>query len=164
MRCCKPAGKVLPTLLEIPPGLDVVAAFLASQPGTSEPDDGLPPESAPPDPAQEALDAYVRQRLAQDDATKLRTMVTDLDLQISLVPTGSPDASSFALGARLEAELQLEEIQVMQTAVQKQYDTFLEHAAGETALLDEVKAEYEARIKALVAWPELAFPTPAPTP
>jgi hypothetical protein len=154
--------KVLPALLEIPPELDVFAAFLASQPPTSEPDGALPAGSAPPDPAQEALDAFVRERVARDDAAKLRTMVTDLDLQISLVPTESPDASSFALGARLEAELQLEAIQLMQTDVQKQYDTFLEHAAGETALLDEVKAEYEARIKALVAWPELAFPKPAP--
>ena len=60
--------------------------------------------------------------------------------------------------------MQLEEIQVMQTAVQKQYDTFLEHAAGETALLDEVKAEYEARIKALVAWPEARLPNARPHP
>ena len=95
--------KVLPTLLEIPPELDVVAAFLASQPPTSEPGGALPAESAPPDPAQEALDAFVTERVARDDAAKLTSMVTDLDLQISLVSDRvCPMPASFALGARLE--------------------------------------------------------------
>lgn len=91
-------------------------------------------------------------------------MVTDLDLLISQVTEESFDDSAAWLAARFAAEDLKFAIQQQQTAVSKQYATFLEHAAGQTALVAEVNADYEARIKQLVEWPPPARQLPTPTP
>jgi len=159
------ARDALRDLLGLEEGQDTFAAFLASQPETSEPDGALPHESPLLDPAQEALAAFAADRVPRDDAAKLATMVTDLDLLISQAPAESLDATA-DLVARFEAEDLRLAIQDQQTAVWAQYQTFLKHAAGQTALVDEVNAEYEARIRLLVHWPppdwQLSDTTPTP--
>jgi hypothetical protein len=153
------ARDALRTLLGLTEGQDTFAAFLASQPETSEPDGALSHESPLLDPAQAALAAFAAERIARDDATKLATMVTDLDLMISLAPS---DVSELDAGLATE-ELE-QAIYEQQQAVSAQYKAFVEHAAGQTALVDEVKAAYDARIKLLTEPRPVTFQFLPPTP
>jgi hypothetical protein len=158
------ARETLRTLLDVGKEQDTFAEFLASQPKTSEPDAPLPYETTLLDPVQEVLVALVAERVARDDAVKLATMVTDLDLLISQAPSGPVDDAEAGLVERFAAEDLRQRIQDQQAAVEVQYDTFLEHAAGQTELVDDVNAAYEARIRLLVEWPPPARQFPSPTP
>ena len=153
----------LRTLLEISPEQNIVTAFLSSQPPTNEPSGELPQATAPLDPAQAAIDAAAAERLARDDTAKLAIMVTDLDLLISQAPPMPVDESA-GLVERFAAEDAKFAIEQKQQAVSDQYDTFIEHAAGQTALIDEVNADYYARIEQLLAWPAARSPVPLPHP
>jgi hypothetical protein len=144
--------ETLRTLLGLEPEHDIVAEFLASQPPISVPDAALPEQPAPADPVQEALAAISAERVGRDDLTKLATMVTDLDLLISQFPSEPVDPSA-GLVERFAAEDLKQAIADKQQAVATQYETFLEHAAGQPALVDEFDAEYATRLQQLRDWP-----------
>jgi hypothetical protein len=146
------ARETLRMLLGLEPEHDIVAEFLASQPPISVPDAELPEQTRVSEPAEDALAAYNAERVARDDLTKLATMITDLDLLISQFPS-EPIDSSAGLVERFAAEDLKQAIADKQQAVATQYETFVEHAAGQPALVDEFDAEYATRLQQLRDWP-----------
>ena len=159
--------KILGPLLELAPDADPVAEFLKSLPPISDPDVPAAEEGELADPLGESLLSALdgsAERAARDAATKLTSMVTDLDLAITQYPTGPFDDSAAGAVAKWEAEEQMYAIQRQQTDVLSQYKTFLAKAAGLTSLIEEIDTAYTARMKTLTDWPppEWQFPTPPP--
>ena len=138
------ARQILRGLLELLPDADPVSDYLESLPPISEPDlpaaeEGEFDELLPPQDPVALLEASP-ERAARDAATKLASLVTDLDLLIT-------QASSTEDDERLAA------IASQQDAVRSQYAEFQGLASGQSALLDEVQTDYEARIDRLTDWP-----------
>jgi hypothetical protein len=141
------ARGILRELLELAPDDDPVDDYLESLPPIAVPDAPESDEEAPSDPLGELLVSLAEtspERMARDAATKLGTLVTDLDLLITQAPSA-------------ESEELLQAIASQQDAVRRQYADFQGLASGQTALLDEVRTAYEARIDRLAAWPPPAW-------
>jgi hypothetical protein len=142
------ARQILRGLLELAADDDPVTDYLESVPPIKDSDVSAPEEGEfddllpPQDPVSQLEDSS--ERMARDAATKLASLVTDLDLLITQAPS-------------TEAEEHLQAIASQQDAVRRQFADFQSLASGQTALLDEVRTAYEARIDRLAAWPPPAW-------
>ncbi len=154
------ARAILRTLLELTADADPVDDFLESLPPISDPNAPDAGEGDLADSPGESLSSLFEaspERLARDAATKLASLVTDLDLTITRYEAATLATSEQVSAPTAEADELLAAIASQQDEVRKQYEDFQSLASGQTALLDEVKTGYESRIDRLTAWPPAAW-------
>jgi hypothetical protein len=142
---------LLRELLQTPDTADPVRDYLRSLAPISEPDEPQPDEGAPAAASAESLE-----RSARDELTRLRFMITDLDLLITQYPAEDFDDSAAGAAARAEADELLSAIQELQGAIQAQYESTQKLAVGATAVSDELKSLAD-RIRRLLDWPPPAW-------